>query len=159
MCYYLIDEPFLFLFCAKVVECVCFMMREKVIVVHYMPSDEAGMESGRYTPTFSSGRNSRVTVEAVLCASFTVQGPINLGTNFMALPFGRVKFCINKYTQSPCLYFSLAWHFLFAWNVCTTCHLMMVSCAAIRFHWACCVNHLTPLNLVSSVRGNPMCGM
>ena len=64
------------------------------------------------------------------------------------LPLGRVRFCVDKFTWSPTLYSSLAWHFILVWNVCLMWFAMIVSWAAIKSHFTCKTNCLTPLNLV-----------
>ena len=73
------------------------------------------------------------------------------GTSFLTLPLGRVRFCVNRYIWSPTRYRSLVRHFLLVWNVCWTWFAIIASWAAIRSHFACNANCLTPLNVVSNV--------
>ena len=103
--------------------------------------------------SFRSSGNSRVTVEALLWASIIWYGPIYHGTSFLAPPFSWVRFCVDKYMESLAAYMLLSWHFLLAWNTWTTWWSIIILCAFIRFHWACWVNHNTPLNGVSMLTG------
>ena len=60
-----------------------------------------------------------------------------LGTSFLALPLGRIRFCIDKCTWSPTLYSLLAQHFLLALNICLMQFVMIASWAAIKSHFTC----------------------
>ena len=82
-----------------------------------------------------------------------------MGTSFLALPLGRVRFCVDKYMWSPTWYISLAQHFLLAWNVCWMQFVIIVLWATIRSYFACKVNCLTPLNVVSNDVGILIWGM
>lgn len=81
--------------------------------------------------SFSSSGNLRVTIKASLWASTTQYRLIYCGTSFLALPFGRFRFCIDKYTWSSTAYMSLSWYFLLAWNAWITwCSMIHHVCSS-----------------------------
>jgi hypothetical protein len=48
----LIDEPFLIGAYSKVIECLCFLASEEVIIIGNVPSDEVGVEGCQYMMIF-----------------------------------------------------------------------------------------------------------
>ncbi len=84
-----------------------------------------------------------------LRAQSLFNGPIYFGHSLRALPFGRFKFRVDRYTISPFLSGGSAILFLLAWYVWDTQLSMIASCASARLSSACCANFRIPRGVLS----------
>ena len=80
----------------------------------------------------------------------TLYGPMNLGQSLDALPFGRFRFLVDKYTRSPLSIRGSSRRSLLAIFIWNTQAPIIASCASAKFDSACSAKSLMPLGTTLS---------
>ena len=83
-------------------------------------------------------------------AFMAFHGPTNLGQSFLALPFSRLRFFMDRYMSVPSTMSGSLFLQAFVRLIWKTHASMMASCASARFCRASSVNDLIPLSMASS---------
>ena len=95
---YFIDEPFGVIRVAHVIEGLGIPLWKELIIVGLVSLQEVDME-GRVYPSIPELLGQLDHISRLLAMTFI--GPMYFGKSFQACPLGKVRFFVDRYTNSP----------------------------------------------------------